>query len=180
VKIFIGNGSMQTHQFGWRVRGQAKLRWLTIRPLSQSVLSDDFATQEDVDYVVKQHEKYGMLPMSEVHAPTRRHSYMRLVYSVDGFIPEATLEAMQAYNHRYKLREGEATRREAAIVSNDQVLRQLDVARQDGLVAEASNVEITVQEERTARSEDKPTSEVVAEGFTDERTARPDRRAGRR
>lgn len=179
MKMYVANASIQRHEFIYRIPEQRKERRLTIEPMSQVRLADDL-NQGQIDDIVEQHEKYGFVPVEEVKSVKKR--FTRLCYSIDKPISSFHIELLSRTNISTLDDFGKEMRKQTAIASNEAVSKVLaDQREQQGLEADVNNFEMTIQEEEPSGGYDRPTSEVIAEGFKVEtKTNQPAVQTGRR
>jgi len=128
------------------------------------MLVDDINPQQ-MESIVKQHEHYGFATVAEVKSGTVKRAFTRLVYSESPIAPHI-LEALLRNNHAFLDEEGKAIRRNTAIAINNAVVNQLETAREDtGLEATVRDLDVTIQEEEPKGGYDRPTKEIISEGF---------------
>ena len=180
-KMYVANASIQRHEFIYRIPEQQKQRRLTIEPMSQVKLADDL-NPEQIQSIIEQHEHYGFASTAEIKSGTVKKNFTRLCYSVDQPVSSILIEALSRSNIAVLDATGRALRQQAAIASNEAVVRQLDNQRHEGLEADVGKFEMTVQEEEPRGGYDRPTSDIVAEGFRVNNAETPSRavKRGRR
>ena len=180
ARMYVANASIQRHQFTYRIPEQSKQRTQTIEPMSQVMLADDL-NPEQIQAVVEQHERYGFASTTEIKSGTVKKKFTRLCYSVGQPVSSLMIEALSNSNISVLDISGKAMRQQAAIASNDAVVRTLDSQRHEGLEADVNKFEMTVQEEEPRGGYDRPSADIVAEGFriSNESRAHPAKRGKR-
>lgn len=121
--LYIANTSKQYHQFIYRrPESQATAPPLEIPPGQQRAIGTNL-TQADVDYIIRHHTKYGMVPAKEA---AKTKNFVGLCYSVDKPVSEDNLEV--AFDH------------------NEAVLQAIaDVNRENTAVAITKSLEDTLE-----------------------------------
>lgn len=165
MQMFVGNASAQFHQFTYRIPEVDKTRFLTIPPMKQVRLADDL-NQQQIDSIVEQHGPFGFASIEDVKRGAVKKQYTKLVYSVGTPIAAPIIEALFHSNHGILDAQGRQIRRETAVVANDAIQRQLQAEREKGLEADVAAIDITIQEEeQPSGGYDRPSSQVISEGF---------------
>lgn len=180
MKIWVANCSLQIHEFIYRISEQNRERRLTIQPMSQTRLADEFSV-EQLEALLSQNEKYGFVSVTDVKNGRVSKKFTRLCYSVDAPVSGVMIEALTMQNKSALLDFGKDLRKETAIASNAAIAKVLEVEQQKtGLEANFQSFEQTVQEEEPADGYNKPTAEIIGEGFHVEQEATaPPPQAGR-
>lgn len=166
ARLFIANGTTQVQQFYYRFRDVDKLMVRIIQPTSQIVIND--LTEDQVEDIVSHHAKYGMVRADEVHTGPTRKRFAGLCYSVDRAVPASRIETLLRDNVVILDQFGKVLRQNAAIASNDSLVRELAKQnREVGLNANIKSVEMTIQEEDITGpgADSRRESDRVAEGF---------------
>lgn len=92
--LYVANTSKQIHQFIYRrPESQATSPPLEIPPGQQRSIGTNL-TDSDVDFIIRHHAKYGMVPAKEA---AKTKDFVGLCYSVDKPISEDNLEV--AFDH---------------------------------------------------------------------------------
>lgn len=113
MKIFIANCTNQVQLFSCRILEERKPRTVAILLGRQVCLSGEL-TKEQVDEVVNQHVRYGLIPVTE--AATWK-AYAPLVFSVDRPVPSTLMNKRIELNKLVLKERGARFRREAAIAA---------------------------------------------------------------
>ncbi|HEY0181252.1 MAG TPA: hypothetical protein VGC09_00455 [Rhodopila sp.] len=165
MHLYIANASYQTQVFIYRLLESKTPRQQPIRRGHQIKITGDLST-EDIDYVVGQHRKYGLISTAEVDA-NRTHT--ALIYSVGKPVPPSKVEAIMARNKEVLQARGKQIRKEAAMAEAVRVEKDLTEqgARPESLLE--MNTEIVEQ-----NHDDRDSTPAVAEGFRVTRNANPD------
>lgn len=176
MKMYVANCSAKRYEFTWRVHEQPKPRTLIIQPMSQVMLVDDL-TADDRDAIISQHEPYGFVAVEDAKNGRVPKKRTELIYSMDAPVSALMISYLYDFNRGILTKLGEEMRKEAAIVANNAVARALQEQREmQGLDANVSDVEMSVMEEETTRSD--INHEPVSESITVD-SGRPRRRSGR-
>lgn len=146
MRLFVGNVTAQTHEFLYRLIEQTKILRQVIAPGRQIQIAGDL-DRADLDYIVGQHAKYGMIPADEISYTKRFHG---LCYSIDKPITTALLNYLREHNQGELVEQGRELRRVAAIVSNDLLETAL---RENGRPEQITQFEMTIQEDREIDSD---------------------------
>ena len=116
MKLYIANCTQQDHNFVYRMLGQNGVRQQMIGVGRQVKLSGDLTTEE-IEYVVNQHRRYGMIANSELSG--KRRGFNALVYSIDKPVQVDDMALIVEFNREALDEQGRQMRKEAAIaVSN--------------------------------------------------------------
>lgn len=178
MKLFIGNGTKQNHDFVYWVPDAKSARTQRVPIGGQVAISGDL-DQKAIDSIIKQHAPYGLCQSVEVD---RVREFTGLCYSVDKPISADIIHKLMMHNTEVLVKRGSQIRREAAIAGNEQLETSLaESGRSETLKLVESSV---VEENHDDRSPDP----AVAEGWRVSRDAQGDdppsgraaRRAGRR
>lgn len=163
MKMYVANPTTQRHEFFYYVPGQTKRRQLTIQPFGQVVLADNL-NQEAVDKIVKQNEKYGFVHADEVSKSRQRGSFAPLCYRIDGPVPASRIDTLLRGNVAILDAQGKQLRAEAAIASNQELVRAVSNQAPGLEKIDIGKVEVTVQQEVNA-NDDVSTKDTVSEGY---------------
>lgn len=147
MKLFVGNVTAQNHEFMYRlIAGAQKIHRQMIMAGRQIQVAGDLQPEE-VNSIVDQHAKYGMLQASEIPRAKRFHG---LCYSIDKPISSELLNYLRDHNHGEKDEEGRELRKLAAITSNDILETTL---RENDRPEQVRQFEVTIQEDREIESD---------------------------
>jgi len=156
--LFIGNATKQNMVFAYAVRretGDMHVRSQPI-PVGQQVKIAGDLSSDDIDWIIKQHAKYGLVAADTIDKARAFHG---TCYSIGKPITAARLTYMIEYNMSKLVDQGIEIRRTNAVAQNNNVIRALDEAgRQESLNA----LRITVQQERADPNNSVP---QMAEGL---------------
>lgn len=126
-ELYIGNISKQIQHFCYR---SLERPGIIMQPIpiggqirvSPTGAKTDLSTPE-IDYIIEQHGKYGMLPVEEVDA--KNNPFSGLCYSIGKAItPERLRKAMMKKEEALQ-KFGSKIRQEAAIATNNQIEQQI-------------------------------------------------------
>jgi hypothetical protein len=159
VKLYIGNATRQVQHFAYVVP-ELGPRVQEIPIGGQTVLSDDLSSAQ-IDAIVKQHVRYGLVQASEIDART---PFVGVCYSVDRPISEKHLQIAMDYNMRRLVAQGRETRKLAAITQHN--ILERTVARDD--LANLASMEVTIQEDNHDGRDPRP---AIADGIILDRAA---------
>jgi len=138
VKLYIGNASRQVHHFAYVVP-ELGPRTQTVPIGGQVQLVGELNSQQ-IDAIVGQHRKYGLMEADKIDART---PFVGICFSVDRPISQKHLQIAMDYNMRRLAARGTEIRKLAAITQHN-ILEEA-VAKND--LANLANVEITIQED---------------------------------
>jgi hypothetical protein len=165
MDLYIANTTKQHHDFVYRVPETVAMRTQKIRVGTQVKIAGVSTTQE-IDYVLNQHLKYGLVHVSAIDTSK---GLISMLYS-DKPISSARIEQAMRYNDGVLIKAGKKIREEAAIA--DSVRLEQNIVDED-LPATLRQYEASIVEEdpgkRSAASED-----AIAEGVRVSRFADPD------
>lgn len=146
-KLYVANCTMHKHDFLFRVPEETRLVRHQIDPGQQVHVYGRDLTTDLIEYIVAQHEPYGMIPVSEVD---RRKGAVSLVYSIDKPLNvEAIIRAGKALDKH--LEEQALESRKDALAATHMALGQTADGRGP------AGVELEIIEENK-KGEDKDTS----------------------
>lgn len=150
MKLYIANGTQQKHTFAYRLPNSNKVLTQPIAIGSQICIPRDLQ-QPEVDAVVKQHQKYGMIPAREIGSRGSPNSPM--AFQVDkAFNPEQIAQLM-AVNRGEMIKIGEQIRRDTAVVIATELGR---AGREQPEGEELLEVQIDVIEEKNRSGNTSP------------------------
>jgi hypothetical protein len=153
--LYIANAKKQDHLFEFRLAGQKTPRRYPIPALTQvNVAGRNGLTGMEIEQIVKQHRKYGLVPVSEID---HTKPYIGLVYSTDKPISIANLQFAVHHNNEVLVDVGREIRKAAAIATNTVLENSPELKRMGAGIEE---LEMTVIEQET-KSNPEPT---MAEG----------------
>jgi len=142
--LYIGNATKQNMIFAYAVRretGELHVRSQPI-PVGNQVKVSGNLSQDDIDAIIVQHAKYGMVPADTID---RARAFHGTCYSIGKPITAARLTYLIEYNMAQLVDQGIEIRRANAVAQNLNVIKALDEAgRQESLNA----LRITVQQEK--------------------------------
>jgi hypothetical protein len=138
-KLFIGNATKQLMKFSYRTPESGGVRVQDIPIGGQVQLTGDLTTSE-IDCIIDQHRKYGLISISEID---RSKAFSGLCYSIDRPISFANLQRAIAKNMDVLKDRGREIRKEAALVVNNGLEAELEETGLGGL----AKLEMSVVEE---------------------------------
>ncbi len=150
MRMYIGNATRQNIVFAYRMLGTevggrpganiAKL--LPIPYGHQDMIPLDLEVEE-VDYIIDQNRKYGFCSVDE--AEKAKNIFVGIMYSLDRPITSTKFNLIMSKNMAVLVKRGEELQREAAIVIDEGIQRQL---REQGLdtVAKINKTETVLTE----------------------------------
>jgi hypothetical protein len=153
--LYISNSTKQPHNFNYRLPERDKVIMQQIAAGSQ--ISINLQTQE-IDWIIKQHEKYGLTNIKEVK---NKPSFSGICYSVDRQIDVESIEnAISVKDEVITERSLDARKNTAAAIEKS-VSEQ---AREIGI--EAGNTQVEIEEEKTnpADNEEKIKETIEVDG----------------
>jgi|ERR1700731_1687033 len=106
--LYVGCSAKQHHDFLFRTREEPnKVRMQRIEMGTQVAIHKD-DTESSLMYIVNQHQKYGLIPMSEID---RTKPFIGLVYSIDKPIPMEKIMYASEHNDGVLEEQGRDVRR---------------------------------------------------------------------
>ncbi len=115
MRVYVANCTQQVQDFAYRVLGQNGIRRQTIEIGRQVLLSgSDWGTPE-IEHLVKQHARYGMVALGDVD---RTKPFVGLCYSIDKPVPVEKLRRALAHNKEVLQERGKVLRQETAVAMN--------------------------------------------------------------
>jgi hypothetical protein len=115
MKLYIANCTQQQFNFVYRTLGQIAARQQMIEIGRQTRLSGEF-TAEEIEYIVEQHAKYGLIRDTEVNS--RRRGFNGLCYAVDRPVSVENMQIVMTFNSEALVEEGRRLRMEAAVATS--------------------------------------------------------------
>lgn len=174
MELYIGNATRQIVRFQWRTLETQQLREQPIQPGTQVKLAGNYTTPE-IDYIVRQHARYGLIAASDIDRTKQFHG---LCYSIDKPITQAKLVYLFNANVSDLVKQGQATRRANAIAQAKMIE---DALTQNGRSEQMLGLDLSVQQENEDPNNDiAPVSEgtyVVPRGQGPARAGKPRARA---
>lgn len=162
MKLYIANCTKQVCEFHYRINDRGK-RQQTIRPGSQIQLADASLTKDEIDLIVRQQAKYGVVSAGEV---SRLHGYTPRIYSVDSPIPARVIEQVIRHNTGVQVVKGRDARRMAGVQAHKAIEDHLSQVTEQtqGQVQppELEEVDITIEQVTDPRAPFVPTDEQTA------------------
>lgn len=178
MRMYIANGTKQVINFLYRLPEQNGVRSQNIPIGGQIALSDDLR-REDIDYILSQHTRYGLLPVEEVKNPK---TFVGMCYSIDKPVKIDSIEMLMTSNNDRLVERGREIRKEAAVASSAGIENEIAEKAPGGF--NLRNMEMEIIEENPERNQ---TTRPVAEGYRVSRDDEPSpsgnraaRRANRR
>ena len=123
MDLYIGNGTKQILQFEFRLKGSGKVS-RRIGPGQQTGFRD--LKPEQVDEIIAQHERYGMIPADKVRDATAKTDY---IYQIDKPINPSILDELDKRNSGVLIIRGREIRKQLAVAIDKNV--QNDLQRQN-------------------------------------------------
>jgi len=176
MKMYVGNATKQHFDFAYRMPGETKrIRQQRIEIGQQTQLSGEL-TQEEIDYIIQQHNPYGFAAASEIDHITEP---MSLCYSVGKPISVVQLQKLMFQNENHLITLGRKLRLDAAVAGNEQLQQ---VVNESGRNETLRAMEASIMEDN---HDDRDQQEPVSEGYRiirndSERGGRPTTRRARR
>lgn len=165
MKMYIANATKQNMDFIYRLPEVKGLRVQTIPIAGQIQITGDL-NQIQVDAIIEQHGKYGMIPVEEVD---RARAFTGLCYSIDKPVPVAKIMTAVRLNTNVLQERGKQIRLESGLAEHSRIEKQL---AEGDIPGELKALNVSVQEERA-----QPDGEQLSEGVritrTEPETQRP-------
>jgi hypothetical protein len=115
MNLWIANNTTANHMFVYRLQERQQVFAREIKKGQQIKLAD--LSQDEVERITKQHERYGMVPWKEAH---KRKDVVGLVYSTEGPVNMDAL--LGTFEKNSEIKDDEAQKRRvttaAAIAEN--------------------------------------------------------------
>lgn len=93
--LFIANTTKQRHEFNYRMPESNRVFMQPIDPGHQMKILND-GSEVEIDYIVKQHAKYGLVSQEE--AAKARGRYIGLVYSLGSPVKVKNMDLVYKHN----------------------------------------------------------------------------------
>ena len=114
--LYVANTTRQFHDFVYRIPGAgARVRVQKIPPGEQVRIHEKDAPPQEIDSIVEQHSRYGLLPVAEID---RRRPYVGLCYSIDKPINVEKLIVGIGTNDDAAVARAKQARKEAAVAAS--------------------------------------------------------------
>ena len=114
TRLYVANCSKYVQDFLYRLPGQSQTYRVTIQMGGQAIVHKD-ASKEDLQYIVDQHEKYGLVHVGEID---RTKDFRGLCYQWDVPVQiEKIMVASQAVDEAIVQRAHEQRKQQAAALS---------------------------------------------------------------
>ncbi len=164
--MYVANASAQEHLFMYRIPEESRMRQVPIRRGSQVALPDKNMNPDQINAIIAQHEKYGFVSTDEVKTGRIKRKFTRLVYSLGQPVSGLIIDALLNNNIGVLNEFGKKIREETAVAANAKIVDELQREKEENqLDADVGNVEMTIQEEEPTGGYDRPTKDIVAEGY---------------
>jgi len=148
MKMYVANLTRQRVEFAYRVRGSTGVRTQNIGIGQQIKISGDL-DMGDIEYIVGQHRKYGMIESKEIK---NQRNYTGLAYSVDTPVAAKGIEMALHTNTVVLLDRGKENRQRVALAANKRLEENL---LESGIPGNLDHMDVTIVEEEHR----KPTGE---------------------
>lgn len=170
--LYIANSTKQHQDFIYRLPGKGP-RMQPI-PIGGQIQVTGDLTADEIDQVIAQHAKYGLIPVDEVD---RNKTFNGMCYSVGKSITMDKIDRAIRHNTNVLIERGKVIRQHAAIAEHNTLENRLvESERPEAL----RNLEMSVIEENHDPRSETP---AISEGFRvnrDENIAPPPKNARRR
>lgn len=140
MKLYIANATRQIQDFVYRLPEQISPFRQTIPVGTQVRIARDDLTIAEIDYIVKQHARYGLVRADEVD---RTKPFIGMCYAIDKPVQSTRLLSAMEHNMDVLTLRGQENRKMAAIVANESLDRQANAER----IANLEEMELTIVEE---------------------------------
>ncbi len=171
MKLYVANTTQQIQHFSYRLPESKQVRVQVIPIGNQVALSGDLTTK-DIEYVVEQHAKYGMVRADEVD---RTRSFIGTCYSVDKPVNMNKVRSALERNNIVLIEQGRQIRAEAGMAVHDAAEKAIN-PRQGALKA----MEFSVEEVPSKDGKDTEVNETLRVSRDEEPTKGPTRRPPQR
>ena len=155
MHLFIANATRQNFHFVYRVPESNKLREQTI-PIGGQVRIAGDLNQHEIEAIIGQHRKYGLVPVQEVD---RTKAFVGLCYSIDKLISVDKLGRAMSHNNDVLVARGKEIRQHAAVASNNALEASLAETQLPEQLR-SMDMEI-IEENHDDRDETKPVAEGI-------------------
>jgi hypothetical protein len=153
MDLYIGNPRRQDHILAYRMLEQAGgAKMPTIRRGGQFKIPGDL-TQPEIEYIVNQHRKYGLLSVDEVGGSRQE---VPLIYSVGRPITAAILNSVMKHNTDVLVAKGKELRQQAAVAANNAIENDL---RENNVPLGLNELDMSVVEETGNAEPENPVAE---------------------
>lgn len=161
MKLYIANCTKQVQDFCYRVPEEPGLKRQTI-PIGQQIpLSYDF-TKMQIESVIAQHERYGMVHVSQIDL---EKGFTGLCYDIDKRVSVESILAGLDHNQTVLIKRGQDIRRKNAISISHEINNQLaESLLPQGIDAQLRELEVTIEEEERAGSIRHEDDNLIEEG----------------
>jgi hypothetical protein len=151
MRMYVANCTQQRQIFMYRVpeEGSGMMGGMRVQDIEigqQVPLSGDL-NKFQVDSIVQQHARYGMVAVEEIDRT--RGAFTGLCYSVDKPVPVSKLLYVINANKSVLDLRGQEIRKEAAVAVNQQVETQMEGNVSGAKPPQLEKLEIEVQEEKS-------------------------------
>lgn len=170
MDLWIGNATRQIYHFNYKMLEVAQPRSLRLEPGRQDRIRD--LTKEDLDYIVKCHSIYGLIPQEEID---RNREFHGTCYAIDKPISAQRFEYLMDYNLSQLIEQGREIRKQNAVAQTMTINQHLT---ESGRPERVQAMDMTVQQERQDPNNDVPQMSVGISVSEDE--SRPPPGQGRR
>lgn len=140
MQLYIANGTRQINDFHYRIPETKQVRRQTIAVGGQILISGDL-TKVEVDAVIDQHRKYGLIPADEIDTS---NGPAPLCFQVGRPIPPERISLLMQRNAGVMVMRGRESRKAAAIVMANALGTSV---RDQGTGMELSEVEVSLTED---------------------------------
>lgn len=160
MKMFVANASRQTNHFAYRKAGGAGPYQQEIPAGGQIQVSGDLAP-EDVEAILKQHTKYGLIHIDQI---PRSQGVCTLCYLVgERPIRLERIQELLLRNDRVLRQRGKDAREAAAIALNEQIEQSMLEQQMPGRLAELDVSVVEAQPARVRGERNSPLERELAE-----------------
>lgn len=116
MKLYVANCTKQIMNFVYRVPGLGKLHEQKIMPGTQEVIYKPDMSSEIANYIIRQHERYGMVVANEV---SRAKAFVGACYSIDTPVDVDKIMSAAKINDKVLIAQGQEFRKNAAVALSD-------------------------------------------------------------
>lgn len=176
MKMYVANTTKQICGFHYRIDETRGARQQVIPPGRQIMLADMSLSQGHIDYILKQHQKYGMIPYEEA---SRTRGFIPRLFSIDKPVPAKVIEETMKRNTTVLIVRGRDARKLAAVQSNNAIEQQfqnLSEQTQGAINPELNSLDVAIEQANDPRSPFSPSDEQpdrIEEGFLVSRDTDP-------
>jgi len=140
MKLYIANLTRQNVEFAYRLPESTGVRTQHI-PIGAQIRISGELSNADVDSIIEQHRKYGMIPAEEIK---NKKGFAGLAYSVDKSVAAAGIEMALHSNTTVLLDRGKANRERVAVAANNMLERSLT---ESGIPGNLDHTDVTIVED---------------------------------